>query len=289
MPLDNTMIKDDILKRNIDQTKSTVDESVLCSSKRNCVVDDEKFHRKNSMITQRRKLISIVFHFASEESIDIHKCESINILAIINNHYVSIFLAALSTINSSQLETDDNGNKIMDKNRPKTRSCQSEIILSHQIDATIENNSSLSISNTLLDRLLSSRRRIVVLFFKIEKKQQQSNVLSKAILEFSFDLRRLSMFLSFRLSNYNNRLNMLTRSVLVIVVLALAIFAIGSEAWTIDQETAWRNALIRSYYPVSTPPPGRWMLRWRNGKLWGEDRYLRAKSPVCFWYKGKCY
>ncbi|CAF2084020.1 unnamed protein product [Rotaria magnacalcarata] len=155
MPLDNTMIKDDILKRNIDQTKSTVDESVLCSSKRNCVVDDEKFHRKNSMITQRRKLISIVFHFASEESIDIHKCESINILAIINNHYVSIFLAALSTINSSQLETDDNGNKIMDKNRPKTRSFQSEIILSHQIDATIENNSSLSISNTLLDRSLS--------------------------------------------------------------------------------------------------------------------------------------
>ncbi|CAF4224256.1 unnamed protein product [Rotaria magnacalcarata] len=242
MPLDNTMIKDDILKRNIDQTKSTVDESVLCSSKRNCVVDDEKFHRKNSMITQRRKLISIVFHFASEESIDIHK-------------------SALSTINSSQLETDDNGNKIMDKNRPKTRSCQSEIILSHQIDATIENNSSLSISNTLLDRSLS---------------------------DYKLTTLHISSHNSIG-SNYNNRLNMLTRSVLVIVVLALAIFAIGSEAWTIDQETAWRNALIRSYYPVSTPPPGRWMLRWRNGKLWGEDRYLRAKSPVCFWYKGKCY
>ncbi|CAF3743779.1 unnamed protein product [Rotaria magnacalcarata] len=242
MPLDNTMIKDDILKRNIDQTKSTVDESVLCSSKRNCVVDDEKFHRKNSMITQRRKLISIVFHFASEESIDIHK-------------------SALSTINSSQLETDDNGNKIMDKNRPKTRSFQSEIILSHQIDATIENNSSLSISNTLLDRSLS---------------------------DYKLTTLHISSHNSIG-SNYNNRLNMLTRSVLVIVVLALAIFAIGSEAWTIDQETAWRNALIRSYYPVSTPPPGRWMLRWRNGKLWGEDRYLRAKSPVCFWYKGKCY
>ncbi|CAF3744417.1 unnamed protein product [Rotaria magnacalcarata] len=242
MPLDNTMIKDDILKRNIDQTKSTVDESVLCSSKRNCVVDDEKFHRKNSMITQRRKLISIVFHFASEESIDIHK-------------------SALSTINSSQLEIDDNGNKIMDKNRPKTRSCQSEIILSHQIDATIENNSSLSISNTLLDRSLS---------------------------DYKLTTLHISSHNSIG-SNYNNRLNMLTRSVLVIVVLALAIFAIGSEAWTIDQETAWRNALIRSYYPVSTPPPGRWMLRWRNGKLWGEDRYLRAKSPVCFWYKGKCY
>ncbi|CAF4620346.1 unnamed protein product [Rotaria magnacalcarata] len=241
MPLDNTMIKDDILKRNIDQTKSTVDESVLCSSKRNCVVDDEKFHRKNSMITQRRKLISIVFHFASEESIDIHK-------------------SALSTINSSQLETDDNGNKIMDKNRPKTRSCQSEIILSHQIDATIENNSSLSISNTLLDRSLSD-----------------------------YKLTTLHISSHNSIGSYNNRLNMLTRSVLVIVVLALAIFAIGSEAWTIDQETAWRNALIRSYYPVSTPPPGRWMLRWRNGKLWGEDRYLRAKSPVCFWYKGKCY
>ncbi|CAF4180925.1 unnamed protein product, partial [Rotaria socialis] len=62
---------------------------------------------------------------------------------------------ALSTINSSQLETDENGNEIMDKNRPKTRSCQSEIILSHQIGTAVENNSSLSISNTLLDRSLS--------------------------------------------------------------------------------------------------------------------------------------
>ncbi|CAF3920847.1 unnamed protein product [Rotaria sp. Silwood2] len=195
MSLDNTSIKNersyDILKRNIDQTLSNVDESITWSNKRNCIIEEEKVNRKDSIqslkvhtdtkwsftnndfehitntksithiVTQKRNLIPIIFHFASEEIIDIEKYKSNNMIQALNSIYSDDNLPKLCVHNfgtlsmkkSLQLEinTDEIAIiKSMYKNTQNNASFQSEIILSHRTNTNFEHNLSLSISDTLL-------------------------------------------------------------------------------------------------------------------------------------------
>jgi hypothetical protein len=107
VPLDYISIKNEcacnISKRNIDQTISNGDQSFVLSNKRSCVVEDIKFHPKDSIQsltvhtdtkwnftnndfehatstesityirTHRIKPMPIIFHFASEDIMDIEK------------------------------------------------------------------------------------------------------------------------------------------------------------------------------------------------------------------------
>jgi hypothetical protein len=111
VPLDN------ILKRNIDQTISNEDESFALPNKRSCVIEEVKFYPKDSIEslkvhidtewnftnndfehatstesityirTQRIKPMSIIFHFASEDIMDIEKYGSDNIVTVLNSIY----------------------------------------------------------------------------------------------------------------------------------------------------------------------------------------------------------
>ena len=119
--LGNTSIKNnrswDILKRNINQTISNDDESFILSNKRSCVVEEIKPYSKDSIqslkvhietewnfinndfehaastksIThipaQRLKPIPIIFHFASENTMDTEKYESDNLIKALSSIY----------------------------------------------------------------------------------------------------------------------------------------------------------------------------------------------------------
>jgi hypothetical protein len=108
---------DHISKRNIDQTISIDDESFILPNKRSCVVEEIKFYPKDSiqslkvhtetdwnftsndfehatsnksithMPTQRIKPMPIIFHFSSEDIMDIGKCGSDNIVTALNSIY----------------------------------------------------------------------------------------------------------------------------------------------------------------------------------------------------------
>jgi hypothetical protein len=78
MPLDDSSIKNDnqcdVLKRNIDEMTPNEDESHIVLNKWICVVEDEeKPHSKDNSIP-------IIFHFASEDVMDIGQCNSVDVL-----------------------------------------------------------------------------------------------------------------------------------------------------------------------------------------------------------------
>ncbi len=106
VPLNNISMKNEctcnISKRNIDQTAANGDESFGLSNKRNCVEEEVKLHSKDSLQslklhintesithirTHRLKPMPIIFHYASDDIMDIQKCGSDTIVTELNSIY----------------------------------------------------------------------------------------------------------------------------------------------------------------------------------------------------------
>lgn len=102
VPLDNISMKNEctcnISKRNIDQTVANGVESFILSNKRSCVEEEVKLHSKDSIQslnnqsithirTHRLKPMPIIFHYASDDIMNIQKCGSDNMVTELNSIY----------------------------------------------------------------------------------------------------------------------------------------------------------------------------------------------------------